>query len=77
MYVLFPAILGPVISNISVFLSIIISFDTYSVFKVDRFGQPAKDTSSTYATVRPVVYLNSRVLYKSGEGTLEKPYKVK
>lgn len=51
--------------------------DTYSVFKVDRFGQPAKDTSSTYATVRPVVYLNSRVLYKSGEGTLEKPYKVK
>ncbi len=51
--------------------------DTYSTFKVNQSGNAEKDNASTYATVRPVIYLNSRVLYKSGEGTLEKPYKVK
>ena len=51
--------------------------DTYSVFKVNHSGQAEKDNANTYSTVRPVIYLNSRVLYQSGEGTLEKPYKVK
>ena len=51
--------------------------DTYSVYKISQSGSAKKETASTYSTVRPVIYLNSRVLLKSGEGTKEKPYKVK
>ena len=51
--------------------------DTFSVFKINQSGQAEKENASSYSTVRPVIYLNSRVLYKSGEGSLAKPYKVK
>lgn len=50
---------------------------SYAVYKINQSGNAVKDTASTYATVRPVIYLNSRVLYNGGEGTLEKPYKIK
>lgn len=53
------------------------SDDSSSVFKVDRNGTPKSDTAATYATVRPVIYLSDKTLYKSGKGTLKKPYKVK
>ena len=37
-----------------------------------------KETETyNYAAIRPVVYLNSNVLYKSGSGTKEDPYMVK
>ena len=51
--------------------------DSSTVFKVDQNGIAVADNASTYSIVRPVIYLNSKVLYKSGNGTLEKPYKVK
>jgi hypothetical protein len=37
-----------------------------------------KETETyNYAAIRPVVYLSSNVLYKSGSGTKEDPYMVK
>ena len=51
--------------------------DTSTVFAVTRNGDVNAETAANYAIVRPVIYLNSRVLYKSGDGSLEKPYKVR
>ena len=51
--------------------------DTATVFQVVHNGVVKAVEASNYATVRPVIYLNSKVLYKSGKGTLEKPYKVR
>ena len=51
--------------------------DSSSVFSVTRNGNVIAETASNYAIVRPVIYLNSNVLYKSGKGTLEKPYVVR
>ena len=53
------------------------SENTYSAFKVKSSGSVISDTASSYALTRPVIHLNSSVLYKSGKGTLEKPYKVR
>jgi hypothetical protein len=53
------------------------SENTYEVFEVKSNGTVIKDYASNYALARPVVHLNSSVLYKSGKGTLEKPYKVR
>lgn len=51
--------------------------DTSTVYKVDRMGVVKADIASTYSKVRPVVYLNSHLMYASGKGTEEDPYKVK
>ncbi len=51
--------------------------DTSTVFSVTRSGNVNAETAANYAIVRPVIYLNSRVLYKSGDGSLEKPFKVR
>ena len=51
--------------------------DTSTVFSVSRNGNITAETAGNYAIVRPVITLNSKVLYKSGKGTLEKPYKVR
>ena len=51
--------------------------NNYEVYKVDRWGIIQIDTASTYSQVRPVIYLNSKVMYKSGRGTEKSPYKVK
>ncbi len=51
--------------------------DTSTVFSVDRNGVVKTETAGNYAIVRPVITLNSKVLYKSGKGTLEKPFKVR
>lgn len=53
------------------------SDNTYDVFEVKTNGMVTKDYASNYALARPVVHLNSNVLYKSGKGTLTKPYKVR
>lgn len=47
------------------------------VFQVSSKGFVSSSTAGSYGDVRPVIYLNSKVLYKSGNGTLEKPYKVR
>ncbi len=53
------------------------SENTYKVFKIDRFGDIKADNASTYSQVRPVIYLNNRVMYAKGKGTKSDPYKVK
>ena len=53
------------------------SEDSYSVYSVSRNGYIKKENASNYALVRPVIYLNSNVLYDSGNGSLEKPYKIR
>ncbi|MBQ9019067.1 MAG: hypothetical protein IJ097_01980 [Bacilli bacterium] len=51
--------------------------DTSLVFKVAGNGIVRAERASTYASIRPVIYLNDSVMFKSGKGTLEKPYKVR
>ena len=51
--------------------------DTSTVFAVSRRGNVATELAANYALVRPVIYLNSRVLYKSGNGSLTEPYEVR
>lgn len=51
--------------------------DSSSVFEVGRDGEVKETDAFDYALVRPVIYLNSDIMYKSGKGTLEKPYKVR
>lgn len=53
------------------------SDSTSTVFKVDRSGVIKVDNASAYSKVRPVIYLNSNAMFKSGKGTLEEPYIVK
>lgn len=47
------------------------------VFKVDRNGSIKSDNAAMYARVRPVIYLSDKAIFKSGKGTLEKPFKVR
>lgn len=51
--------------------------DNSQVYQINQSGKIVSTPASNYTGVRPVVYLNSKVLYKSGNGTLEKPYKIK
>ena len=51
--------------------------DDYSVFCVNRSGHVQLETASNYALVRPVIYFNSGVLYKDGDGSQEKPFQVR
>lgn len=51
--------------------------NTSYVFNIKSNGSSAVAYASSHARVRPVIHLNSNVLFKSGKGTLEKPYKVR
>lgn len=51
--------------------------DSSKVYVVKRTGAIDRQLASIYNGVRPVVYLNSKVLYKSGIGTEDKPYTIK
>ena len=51
--------------------------DTSTVYCVSRSGNVTAENASNYAIVRPVIYLNSRVLYKDGDGSKDKPYTVR
>ena len=51
--------------------------DTSTVFLVSRSGNVVAEDAGHYGIVRPVIYLNSRVLYKDGNGSAEKPYTVR
>lgn len=51
--------------------------DSYTVFQVSSNGAIKDAEAADYAEVRPVIYLNAKTLYKSGNGSLEKPYKVR
>ena len=51
--------------------------DSSQVYVVNQTGKVAVSLGSNFYGVRPVVYLNSKALYRGGNGTLEKPYLVK
>lgn len=51
--------------------------DTSTVYCVTRNGDASLETAAKYGIVRPVIYLKSDVLYESGDGTKENPFKVK
>lgn len=51
--------------------------DSSSVYSVSRTGNVVSESAAHYASVRPVIYLNNRVLFKSGKGTLDEPYLVR
>lgn len=51
--------------------------DTSTVYQISQNGIATIVNAGNYGIVRPVIYLNSKTLYKSGNGTLEKPYKVR
>lgn len=53
------------------------SDDSSTAFKVDRDGVVKADITATYSRVRPVIYLNSKVLLKKGKGTKKDPYILK
>lgn len=48
-----------------------------SVFSIQKTGAISAGTTSTIASVRPVVYLKSNVAIASGDGTKTKPYILK
>lgn len=53
------------------------SEDTSSVYFVNRIGYVELTNASDYKSIRPVVHLNSKTMYKAGNGTKEKPYTLK
>ena len=53
------------------------SGNTSNVFVVRAGGNIIVDTASSYCGIRPVITLNSKVMYKSGKGTYDDPYLVK
>ncbi len=53
------------------------SKNTSEVYFVNESGYIESQNALTYGSIRPVVYLDDNIMYKSGNGTLEKPYKVK
>lgn len=51
--------------------------NTYEAYSIDTDGEIKTKTVNNYSNLRPVIHLNSRTLYKSGDGTKENPYIVK
>ncbi len=51
--------------------------NTDKVYSIDNYGRMASSNAMEFAYVRPVIYLNSKVLYKSGDGSKDKPFKLK
>lgn len=53
------------------------SDDTSSVYYVNQTGYVELTDASNSKSLRPVIHLNSKTMYKSGNGTKEKPYTLK
>ncbi len=53
------------------------SANSYQVYYVESKGSVVVTNASSYKKLRPVIYLDSKTMFKSGKGTLEKPYKIK
>ena len=51
--------------------------NTYEAYRIDENGLIEIEKVVKYDGIRPVIHLNNKVMYKSGNGTLEKPYKIK
>lgn len=50
---------------------------SYETYMVNDKGAIVSTYTSSYAYARPVIYLNDKILFKSGNGTETKPYKLK
>ena len=46
-------------------------------YSISDTGVIESDTTTSYAFVRPVIYLNERTMYKEGKGTKSKPFILK
>ena len=53
------------------------SESTSEAFSVSDVGVIESDITSSYAYVRPVIYLNERTMYKGGKGTKTDPFVLK
>lgn len=53
------------------------SQNTATAYMVNRDGVVEANTTADYSKIRPVVYLNSKVLLKKGKGTEKDPYILK
>lgn len=53
------------------------SENSYECYLVNHNGQVEIDNASSYYSARPVIYLNEKVMFNSGNGTEEKPYTIK
>lgn len=53
------------------------SENSHEAYKVTKNGSIVSEAGEMYHKIRPVIHLSNRVLFKSGNGTLDKPYKVK
>jgi len=53
------------------------SATTYNAYEISEGGRIRSTSTNTYSNMRPVIHLNSRVMYKEGNGTKEKPYVLK
>ena len=51
--------------------------DTSTVFYISNSGSVESSSANALRKVRPVIHLNSKVMYMSGSGTLKDPYKLK
>lgn len=51
--------------------------NSYRAYYVSSNGSVSSSPASTYRNIRPVIYLDSKTMFKSGNGTEDKPYKIK
>ena len=65
------------VTNYNWWLATANSENTYSAYMVRTSGSATVEDAADYAMTRPVIHLNSNVLYKSGKGTETKPYTVR
>lgn len=64
-------------ADFSWWLATAVEGTTARVFGVNNNGVVQATQTSSYMQMRPVVVLSESVLFKSGKGTLNKPYKIK
>ena len=65
------------VSSYSWWLVTAVSDVTNYVYGVNSTGVVEDSTAASYMRPRAVVMLDKNVLFKSGKGTYEKPYKIK
>ena len=53
---------------------LILHYSTSKVYKISGRGNIESASANNTSGLRPVIVLNSKVMYKDGKGTLESPY---
>ncbi len=53
------------------------SENSYDVYGVSNYGRIESTGAYSFKNIRPVIYLDSKTMYSSGEGTEENPYVLK